>query len=680
MTNHTTKTTTTTSGCIYSGLRKRPIRRRNKERMIMTNRTRDINSKASGRPSTMPLMQFRTVVNPQRSLDDYLEDAYSTVTSPENNDNNQNNHTGMNCWNIPWNYWFVMLSLGVANSSDASEILCISYILSNEDFERHILLQSEWRGGLLASTVFFGMLLGGLLLGTLGDWVGRRPMLLIGLCCNAIAGILSAAATDVWTLSLLRCFAGVGIGATVPPLFTLVTELAPPSQRGFFVTVCASFWMVGSVYVAVTALLVLEYAHLSWRVFAVLCAVPSALGAVLVRTLVPESPRFLALQQKQEQALEVVNNLASQMDYQGPMLTLSELEQHFPSDANDNELNSNHSGSRRDGRSSVTSTTIAAANTSRGSIAQILKGVRSLGRMINVALKDFQTSASKLYSPNMRQTTWPLQMVWFSLSFGSYGLLTWINTLFVQVHLENLYVNALLFALSNLPGNILSAWLMDRVGRAVMLIGSVLMAAASLMSFAWFASFPPESLHGTGIVVSACAFQCFTVAAWNTIDVMTSELFPTTVRSTGIGVCAASGRVGAMVAQFVNGILVAKPVRLLLVASITLLLGATTPCLLPGGDMTGQPVQDEMTNWTITTTAMGEGDHEGDDEYYDENMDISMERFQKSDDDPSFPTSMSDYDEEQDSRQQQHQQSLFTTNGSSRFHRKTPSYQNLDMP
>jgi MFS family permease len=181
-------------------------------------------------------------------------------------------------------------------------------------------------------------------------------------------------------------------------------------------------------------------------------------------------------------------------------------------------------------------------------------------------------------------------LVWFSLSFGSYGLLTWINTLFVQVHLKNVYFNALLFAFSNLPGNLMTAILMDRVGRSAMLIGSVLAAAASLIGFAWcaFVLFP------TGIVLSACTFQCFTIAAWNTIDCMTSELFPTTVRSTGMGVCAASGRIGAMVAQFVNGALIANPVRLLLVASMTLMLGALTPCLLPNADMMGQPVHDNL--------------------------------------------------------------------------------------
>jgi len=245
---------------------------------------------------------------PQRSLDEYLEIAY---------DSENNRHGPL----VAWKYWAVMLSLGVANSSDASEILCISYILSDDTFASTVLMNAAWRAGLLASAVFLGMLLGGLCLGTLGDWVGRKPILLLGLCVNAVAGILSAGATNVYTLSFLRCISGVGIGATVPPLFTLVTELAPPSKRGFFVTVCASFWMVGSLYVAIMALTIFQYlpdAYSSWRLLALTCAVPSAVGALLVYTLVPESPRFLALQQRQSQALKVVNRLASQMNYHGP--------------------------------------------------------------------------------------------------------------------------------------------------------------------------------------------------------------------------------------------------------------------------------------------------------------------------------------------------------------------------
>jgi VNT family MFS transporter (synaptic vesicle glycoprotein 2) len=478
-----------------------------------------------------------------QNLDDFLQSTYSSSSTD---------------WQRQWKYWCIILSCGVANSSDASEILCLSYILSDETFSDTILQNTPWRGGLLAAAVFLGMLLGGLFIGTLGDWVGRRPVLLFGLACNAIAGMLSCIAPNVYILSLLRCISGVGIGATVPPLFTLVTELAPPSQRGFCVTIVASFWMVGSIFVALTAMVMFEWWQSSWRLFAMACAIPSLLGFGLCYHLVPESPRFLALQQRHEAALEVAYFLARQMNANSPAtLTIEDLKQAFPPNQASNTVH-NYSNS-------------------------------SWWGMIQMASSDFVTSARQLYTPQLLPTTWPLQMVWFSLSFGSYGLVTWINTLFVELHLKNVYFNALLFAASNLPGNLITAILLDKVGRGKLLTGSVIAAATSLLTFAASAF----TLNGFGVVASACAFQCFTIAAWNTIDVMTSELFPTTVRSSGMGMCAASGRVGAMVAQFVNGALIADPVRLLLVASVTLLLGALTPSLLPGGgDMTGKPVHD----------------------------------------------------------------------------------------
>jgi MFS family permease len=539
--------------------------------------------------------------NHHRSLDDFLEHAYSSTSAQGS---------------LKYQYWMVMLALGIANSSDASEILCISYILSDPTFEENILNHESWRGGLLASAVFLGMLLGGLFIGTLGDWMGRRPILLVGLTCNAISGILSALAPNVWVLSLLRCIAGIGIGTTVPPLFTLVTELAPPSQRGLFVTFCASFWMVGSLFVAVTALVVFQYKSLSWiplgsdwRIFAILCAVPSAVGAVMVQRLVPESPRFLALQQRHEQALTVANKLAQQMDYDGPSLTMEELKSCFPLPAS----TTSSTALEHDPLRPRDNATAVSLSISRSPASYSLVGFIALARL---AHKEFSTSAAILYTPELRQTTLPLQMVWFSLSFGSYGLMTWINRLFVQVHLENVYFNALLFALANLPGNIFSAVLMDRIGRNTMLVSSILAAAAGLVSFAFFANATNSggnvepSTHALGIVMSACAFQCFTIAAWNTIDCMTSELFATTVRATGMGICAASGRIGALVAQLINGVLVENPVQLLLVASLTLLLGAMTPCLLPkASDMTGQAVQDRVG----TTTRRRQNDDTRDD-------------------------------------------------------------------
>ena len=529
---------------------------------------------------------------------------------------------------LPWRYWLIYLSLGIANSSDAAEILCLSYILSVPQFEEHMLHHTAWRAGLLAATVFMGMLIGGLFVGGASDTLGRQPLLVLGLAVNSVAGGISAVATHVYVLSACRFVAGLGIGATVPPLFALCSELAPPSSRGFWVTCVASFWMVGSMYVAIVGWLLLGLTTTAasdnhnaiddnqdgiswWRFFTAICAVPSCLGCVMVHAFVPESPRFLLLQGHHNRALSVVKGLGRDLRYTGPSMTLEELVYYYPLDDESDTVDilpirSTEVGpiprdrsvflpmSMEDSDHAITNEGVHQRRESALRRASISMQVSN--KAVRNGLGEFCRSVSKLYTLQMRTTTLPLQMVWFTLSFGSYGLLTWINTLFIESHLENVYFNSLLFSASNLPGNLMSAMLMDKIGRARLLTGSILAASLSLLAFAYVAAHQTSDATSTAIstswiVLAACSFQCFTIASWNTIDVLSSELFPTSVRSSGMGVCAATGRIGAMLAQFVNGALISHPVRLLLTAAGALFLGALTPIFLPA-DQTGRPVQD----------------------------------------------------------------------------------------
>ena len=530
-----------------------------------------------------------------------------------------------------WKYWCIILSLGVANSSDASEILCLSYILSDATFRQTILNDTSDTStnntdgsGLVTGAVFFGMLLGGLIVGTMGDWIGRKPMLVLGLVCNTTAGMLSVLAQNVSMLALLRMIAGIGIGATVPPIFTLATELAPTSVRGFCVTIVASFWMVGSIFVAIMALYFFELrtndytaaagqeeyedtaSIATWRLFALVCALPSAIGAILVHCFVPESPRFLGMEGRSQEAVDVANTLARKMGYftltmtttttntintiknntidnhndattdndnndtmSSLLLTIKEVELSFPQLTTPTRKSSSIHNSDYDnttiddtfllGRSRFSSTATMGGGTATATgISGIGNKMKDCYQFLQLAYTDFIDSTSKLYygPKHIVQTTLALQMVWFALSFGSYGLLTWINIIFVKVKLENVYYNALLFAFSNLPGNILSGLFMDSkyVGRSYLLIGSIVLSSISLVSFAIFATNVEDDdsstttyttattsttvfTTSTGIILSACCFQCFTIMAWNTIDTMTSELFPTILRSTGLGIC-----------------------------------------------------------------------------------------------------------------------------------------------
>ena len=533
-------------------------------------------------------------------------------------------------------YHLIYLALGLANAADAAEILCLSYLLSEEGFRNDILhsggdtggnnhssqsSSSSFESGLIAAAVFGGMLSGGLLGGCLSDaaTIGRRPTLLYGLAINALAGTLSAFVAAgpraAHTLAFIRFVGGMGIGAGIPPLFALGAELAPPSRRGRGINVVASFWMVGAVYVALMTILSFQWWGWSWRVFAVLCAVPSMVGTVAVGWAVPQpdSPRFLARWGRGEEAAEVANVLATRMgvtatataripggvyetvrvedDEDGcssatcnafRMLRAEELAQQYPPQSQSPE--------------STQSTQLIRRN---------LFDIKS-------ALTDGMQSARDLYHPNLRNgITLPLQLIWFTLSFGSYGLLTWINSIFVAVHLDNVYFNALLFAVANLPGNILAGALMDRadIGRRRLLTMTLAGSALSLLVFAHYARIRPDAAadaNTTMIVVSACCFQAFSIASWNCVDTITGEEFPTSVRSTGMGICTASGRIGALIAQFVNSWLIDEPARLLLVASATLLFGAASPRLLEGTDMAGRSLEDDASehhrNITIDST------------------------------------------------------------------------------
>lgn len=246
----------------------------------------------------------------KRTIDEFLDILYREYKLRFNSEDG-----GRSVWRFRHYFPLPLLSLCIANSSDATEILMLSYLLANRTFRRDMLSDesdeddagdssSVKQAEYLAASIFFGMLIGGTLLGFLSDFIGRRPALLAGLVINATAGLFSSFSFLTPTIAQLtawRFVAGIGIGATVPSLFSLTSEWCPKEVRGAVVTFVASFWMVGSLFVSGLGWVLFgrdlhgqETNVPTWRIFAALCAMPSALGAFMVYNYVPESPRFLA--------------------------------------------------------------------------------------------------------------------------------------------------------------------------------------------------------------------------------------------------------------------------------------------------------------------------------------------------------------------------------------------------
>lgn len=353
--------------------------------------------------------------------------------------------------------------MGLGNVADAVEILAIGYILTvYEDTEGKI---SPWESstssdlftlpdtsvstcmellipnglcscifpGFLTAAVFAGMLAGGFFGGMLGDIYGRKPVLLTTLAINATSAFLSAFSTSIYWLIFFRTLAGLGVGGVVSSLFALCLEHVPVRSRGRYVTILCSFWMVGSVLTAGTAWIMLgnttggkRILDISWRWFAAVVGLPSFVCFLFTMWYVPESPHFLASQGNIQAVTRVLQYIHATQK------SSRRVQFHFT----DPEARQLAAQKRLAGSSEL-------APSGRGSVARAVfdpDRMRGIGRLFH---------RPQLFG------TMLLMFCSYCLSFGSYGLSTWIAKLFQAVGLSNPFANAFMFAGANLPGNVI---------------------------------------------------------------------------------------------------------------------------------------------------------------------------------------------------------------------------------
>lgn len=461
-------------------------------------------------------------------------------------------------------HYILICIMGLANVGDATEVISMGYIIASQSFSQEFGEDIHQGKESLTAAIFFGMLIGGLTVGYAGECgMGRKPLLLLTLALNTFAGTAAAATPDLFFLTVLRCIAGIGVGGTVPCIFTIGAELTPPKQRGFFLALIGWFWMVGSVITSLLAILIMNGFSLSWRYFSLACVIPSTICFFLVWHFVPESPRYLILFKNYEKAASVLNYIAGWSNKMNLPFTISPGEL----------LNYDNNTEREH-------------NNNTAKIPSYVEQLKSL----------YQKST-------YRRTTLVLQSLWFFLSFSNFGLITWISTLFTRVGLDNPFFDSFCFAAGALPGNILSTRLIENKGRRMVMIISMALGALALAIFAILVSSSNPIDSTVMIVLTGAAFNGCATASWNALNTMSAETFPTTVRTTVMGILSASGRIGAMFAQIVNASLVKNPTLLLALAAVIMFFGAIAPLILP--DMKGRVLQDHL---------IGEGDEKNSDE------------------------------------------------------------------
>ena len=140
------------------------------------------------------------------------------------------------------------------------------------------------------SATFFGMMIGSLLTGFIGDRYGRRITYQANLALFGIAALLAAFAPNMAVLIVLRFFMGVGLGAENVVGYATMTEFVPPATRGRWLGLVAVLVVTGLPASALVAWLVVPM--FGWRAMFVV----GGIGALLIwqaRKSLPESPRWL---------------------------------------------------------------------------------------------------------------------------------------------------------------------------------------------------------------------------------------------------------------------------------------------------------------------------------------------------------------------------------------------------
>lgn len=171
--------------------------------------------------------------------------------------------------------------------------------------------------------------------GPLSDRVGRKPVLKLAAVLFALSAIASAMATNFWFLVVARMVGGIGVGASliIAPMY--IAEMAPPESRGRLVSF-NQFNIVTGISVAFFSnylILTLgqsesglsEYLGLDdfgWRWMLGIEALPAALYFFALY-LVPESPRWLLMQGREDEALRVLENINGPEDGQRELATIS---------------------------------------------------------------------------------------------------------------------------------------------------------------------------------------------------------------------------------------------------------------------------------------------------------------------------------------------------------------------
>jgi MFS family permease len=222
---------------------------------------------------------------------------------------------------LPWArwHWLIVIGLGTVWILDGLEVTIVGSMSDALADPKTGLGMSSYQVGLAGAVYVAGACLGALFFGQLTDRLGRKKLFLVTLAVYTVATVLTAFSMNpTWYLAC-RFLTGAGIGGEYAAINSAIDELIPAKYRGRVdVAINGSFW-VGAGAGALLTIPLLDPTVIDqdwgWRLAFGLGAI-LAVAILIVRKQVPESPRWLFIHGREDEAERIVTDIEHTVEHE----------------------------------------------------------------------------------------------------------------------------------------------------------------------------------------------------------------------------------------------------------------------------------------------------------------------------------------------------------------------------
>ena len=399
---------------------------------------------------------------------------------------------------LPWSrfHWRVIIGLGTVWILDGLEVTIVGAISGRlSEKGAGVGISAADVSGLAASLYVAGACFGAIVFGQLTDRFGRKRLFMLTLGLYLIATILTALSFSPLWFFVFRFFTGMGIGGEYSAINSAIDELIPARSRGHAdISINGSYWggAIGGSLLAVVALNTSIFPiDVGWRLCFGLGAV-LGMGVLLVRRNVPESPRWLFIHGREEEAEKIVREIEDEVREQ----TGEELSEPEPD------------------------STITVRQRRTIPLSLIVRSVVSLYPRRSILGLALFVGQAFLYN---------------ALLFSLGDLLK----TFFGVSSGNIPYYVAIFAVGNLLGPLTLGRLFDTVGRKPMIAGTYLLSGSLLLVTAVL--FDSGVFTAASFVIALMVIFFFASAGVSAAYLTVSEIFPLETRALCIAVFYAVG-------------------------------------------------------------------------------------------------------------------------------------------